>query len=78
MDITSQGISFRLSCDQGQFSVCIKEVLINWLRARIAALRGTRNLAVYRILSRFLRSMRLALHHARSINQRFLKRIRSL
>ncbi|MBM3351034.1 MAG: lipoprotein signal peptidase [Betaproteobacteria bacterium] len=29
---------------------------------RITALCGTRNLAVYRILSRFLRSVRLALH----------------
>ena len=47
--------------------------LIKWLRGRIATLRGTRNLAVYRILSRFLRSVRLALHPARSINQSFFK-----
>ncbi len=51
----------------------LKETLIKWLRVRIAALRGTRNLAVYRILSWFLRSVRLALHPARSINQCFLK-----
>jgi hypothetical protein len=37
----------------------LKETLIKWLRVRIAALRGTRNLAVYRILSWFLRSVRL-------------------
>jgi len=35
---------------------------INTFFGRITALRGTRNLAVYCILSRFLRSVRLALH----------------
>lgn len=40
----------------------IKDSPNKCLRERIASLRGTRNLAVYRILSRFLRSVRLALH----------------
>jgi hypothetical protein len=35
---------------------------INTFFGRITALRGTRNLAVYRILSRLLRSVRLVLH----------------
>ena len=44
--------------------------LQNCLHGRIAALRGARNLAVYRILSRFLRAVRLALHPARLVLQR--------
>ena len=35
---------------------------VNTFFGRITALRGTHNLAVYHILSRFLRSVRLVLH----------------
>lgn len=35
---------------------------INSIFERITSLRGTRNLAIYPILSRFLRSVRLELH----------------
>ena len=49
-----------------------RETLINCLHERIASLHGTRFLA-YRIdMSRLLRSVRLALHHVRRINQHFL------
>ncbi len=47
-----------------------KETLIKWLRGRITAFRGTRNLAVYGILSWLLRSRRLTLHPTRSFNRR--------
>jgi hypothetical protein len=40
-------------------TIFFKETRNKCLREQIAALRGTRNLAVYRILSRFLRSVRL-------------------
>jgi TolC family type I secretion outer membrane protein len=43
------------------------EALNKCLRERIAALRGTPNLAVLVVLSRLVRSVRLALHHARSL-----------
>jgi hypothetical protein len=49
------------------------EVLYKWLRGRIAALRGARNLAVLLVLSRLLRSVRLALHPARPLLQGSLK-----
>jgi hypothetical protein len=55
----------------------IKETPNKCLRGRIAALRGTRNLAVYRILSRLLRSVRLALHPARRLIPHFLGVIRT-
>lgn len=50
-----------------------KGMLIKWLRGRMTSLRGTRNLAVSHMLSRLLCSVRLALHHACSLNQRVLK-----
>jgi hypothetical protein len=43
-----------------------------WLCGQIAVLRGTHNLAVYPILSRFLRSVCLALYPARSQMRWFL------
>jgi hypothetical protein len=43
-----------------------------WLCGQIAALRGTHNLAVYPILSRFLRSVRPALYPTRSLMRWFL------
>jgi len=51
----------------------IKETLINCLYGRIAALRGARNLDYPIDMSRFLRSGRLALHPAQTINQVFHK-----
>lgn len=51
----------------------LKEMRNKCLREQIAALRGTRNLAVYRILSRLLRSVRLALYLAQRLIPRFLK-----
>ena len=51
----------------------LKETLINCLSGRIAALRGARNLNIFLYMSRFLRSVRLALHPAQAINQCFLK-----
>ncbi|MCX8518747.1 MAG: hypothetical protein ORN21_01260 [Methylophilaceae bacterium] len=51
----------------------VRERLQNRLRGRIEALRGARNLAVYLILSRFLRAVRLALHPARLVLQEFLR-----
>ena len=50
-----------------------KETLINCLCGRIAALRGARNLNIFQYMPRFLRSVRLALHTAQTINQCFLK-----
>jgi len=44
-----------------------KDTRNKWLREQIAALRATRNLAVHLVLSRFLRSVRLALYLARSL-----------
>jgi hypothetical protein len=44
---------------------------IKYLREQIAALRGTRNLAVYGILSWFLRSVRHALYLARQLKSMF-------
>jgi hypothetical protein len=44
-----------------------KETRNKCLREQIASLRGTPNLTVYRILSRFLRSVRLALQLARRL-----------
>ena len=52
----------------------IRKALINCLCGRIAALRGTRNLDIFLYMPRFLRSVRLALHPAQTINQRFLRR----
>ena len=49
------------------------ETLINCLCGRIVALRGTRNLDYPFDMSRFLRSVRLALHLAQTINQGFHK-----
>ena len=46
--------------------------MINCLCGRIASLRGARNLDYPVDMSRFLRSVRLALHPAQAINQRFL------
>lgn len=51
----------------------IKDSPNKCLRERIASLRGTLNLAVYRILSRFLRSVRLALHLDQRLIQCILK-----
>ena len=51
----------------------VKETLINCLGERIVALRGARNLDYPFDMSRFLRSVRLALHLAQTINQCFLK-----
>ena len=48
-----------------------KEPLINCLYGRIVALRGARNLDYPVDISRFLRSVRLVLHPAQTINQRF-------
>jgi len=47
------------------------ETLINCLCRRIVALRGARNLDYHVDMSRFLRSVRLALHPAQTINQGF-------
>ena len=47
------------------------ETLNEWLRGRIAALRGARSLAYLFDMSRSLRSVRLALHPARCFLQRF-------
>ena len=49
------------------------ETLINCLCGRIAALRGARNLDYPIDMSRLLRSVRLALHPAQTINQGFLR-----
>ena len=54
----------------------VRKTLINCLCGRIAALRGARNLNIFLYMLRFLRSVRLALHPAQVINQRFLKAIR--
>ena len=54
------------------------ETLINCLCGRIAALRGTRNLDYTVDMSRLLRSGRLALHPAQTINQGFLRACRVL
>lgn len=51
----------------------IKDSPNKCLRERIASLRGTPNLAVYRILSRFLRSVRLGLHLAQRLIPCILK-----
>ena len=51
-----------------------KKTLIYYLCGRIAALRGARNLDIFLYMPRFLRSVRLALHPAQIINQRFLKK----
>jgi len=52
-----------------------KETLINCLSGRIATLRGARNLNIFLYMSRFLRSVRLALHPAQTINQHFLNNL---
>ena len=57
-----------------KINTIFKETLINCLCGRIAKLRGTRNLDYLVDMSRFLRSVRLALHHAQTINQGFLNR----
>jgi hypothetical protein len=49
------------------------ETLIKCPCGRIAALRGARNLDICFYMPRFLRSVRLALHPAQTINQCFLK-----
>ena len=51
--------------------VMFKEALIKWLRERSAALRGARNLAYQLDMSRFLRSVRLALRLAHRFIQHF-------
>ena len=51
----------------------IKSIITNCLCGRIAALRGARNLNIFLYMLRFMRSVRLALHHAQIINQRFPK-----
>jgi hypothetical protein len=51
---------------------CLRETLNNCLSGRIAALRGARNLDILFYMPRFLRSVRLALHPAQTIIQRFL------
>ena len=56
--------SFRQRCKP-------KKALINCLYGRIAALRGARNLDIFLYMPRFLRSVRLALHPAQTINQCF-------
>ncbi len=56
---------------QPSYSGSAKEALNKWLRGRIAALRGARPLAYLSDMSRVLRSVRLALHPARSFIQRF-------
>ena len=56
----------------------LKERLIDCLRGRmlaLSALRGTRKLAYPFDMSRFLCSVRLALHPAQRINQHFLKKL---
>ena len=53
----------------------VKKALINCLCGRIAALRGARNLNIFLYKPRFLRSVRLALHPAQTINQRFRNNI---
>jgi hypothetical protein len=50
-----------------------RETLINCLSGRIASLCGARNLNIFMYMPRFLRSVRLALHPAQTINQRFPK-----
>ena len=51
----------------------VQEPPINCLCGRIAALRGTRSLDYPVDMPRLLRSVRLALHPAQTINQRFLR-----
>jgi len=53
--------------------VFIRKTLINCLCGRIAALRGARNIDIFLYIPRFLRSVRLALHPAQTINQHFLR-----
>jgi len=61
-------------CGAGKYGeISLKEPLINCLCERIAALRGARNLDYLCDMSRFLRSVRLTLHPAQIINQRFLR-----
>jgi hypothetical protein len=48
-------------------TIFFKETRNKYLREQIAALRGTRTFAVYRILFRLLRSVRLALYLARRL-----------
>ena len=57
-----------------RFPSKFKEPLQNRLRGQIAALHGAHLLAVYRILSRSLRAVRLALHPARLVLQGFHKK----
>ena len=49
-----------------------KQTPHQWLCGQIVALRGIHNLAIYPILSQFLRSVRLALYPARSLMRCFL------
>jgi hypothetical protein len=49
-----------------------KETLNKWLRGRITALRGARNLNIFLYMPRFLRSVRLVLHPAQPFIQHFL------
>ena len=62
-------------CMQHQLQKAVKETLINCLCGRIAALRGARNLNIFIYMPRFLRSVRLALHPAQTINQGFLNAV---
>ena len=64
--------------DYRHIELRVKETLIYCLYGRIAALRGARNLNIFLYMSRFLRSVRLALHPAQTINQGFLKDARPL
>ena len=50
----------------------VLETRVNCLSGRIAALRGARNLNIFLYMSRFLGSVRLAIHPAQIINQGFL------
>ena len=55
-------------------TIFFKETRNKCLREQIAALRGTRTLTVYLILSRVLRSVRLALYLARRLILCFLNK----
>ena len=59
-----------VACPNG----CVAETLIYWLWRRIAALRGARILAYLLDMSPILRSVRLALHPPRALNQHLLAR----
>ena len=66
-------LSLRATCIHARLRPLAKETRINCLSGRIAALRGARNIKIFQYMPRFLRSARLALHPARTINQGFPK-----